>query len=238
MSAEQLYTPGISSRQSACDRCRCHNAKCMRELPSQTRCDRSLEDNVDCIDTSPMSKMRNCSGEYAIHKDRVHKRHRQGSNQQRGIVTPTSTSSNALGPTSFEWLNPSLSAMSNAIGDVNGDSNTTLYGSMYFDELKQPLDHFNSSMNLPGELLNRETIPTSSQSTLPSASTYTTYIEGLHNTVDLPPTYYGNVDLSPDVQSGVTNWVPVELNQTPMQRLSNIEYKLITLLGLLRQGIA
>ncbi|KUI55573.1 Pyrimidine pathway regulatory protein 1 [Cytospora mali] len=237
MSAERLDTPGIISRRSAaCDRCRCHKAKCTRELPSQTRCGRCLEDNVECVNTWPMSNTRNFSGEYAFHKDRVHKRPRQESNQQRGILTPSSTSSITSGPTRFEWLNPSLPAMSNAIGDVTGDGNTTLYGSMGFNELKQPLDHFNSSMDLPGELLIRETIPTPSQSTLPSASFYPTYIEGLHNTVHLPPTYYGNVDFSPDVQSGVTNSVPVELNETPMQRLSNIEYKLITLLGRLDKG--
>lgn len=49
--------PGISSRRSACDRCRVQKARCLREQADQARCDRCVRADAECV-TSPICRRR------------------------------------------------------------------------------------------------------------------------------------------------------------------------------------
>lgn len=58
MSNGRQRVSGVSSRRSACDRCRFSKARCLRKVPSQTRCDRCVRtNNLDCV-TSPIFRLR------------------------------------------------------------------------------------------------------------------------------------------------------------------------------------
>ncbi|KAK7973730.1 4-coumarate-CoA ligase [Apiospora arundinis] len=61
MSGEKKPTPGVSSRRSACDRCRGQKLRCLRKGgDAQGRCDRCAKADTACT-TSPIYRMRNYS---------------------------------------------------------------------------------------------------------------------------------------------------------------------------------
>lgn len=57
MATIQRETPGISSRRSACDKCRFSKARCQRKHSDQVRCDRCSRTHSECV-TSPVFRMR------------------------------------------------------------------------------------------------------------------------------------------------------------------------------------
>ncbi|KAI3325963.1 hypothetical protein HD806DRAFT_428962 [Xylariaceae sp. AK1471] len=57
MSTEQPSIPGISSRRSACDKCRFSKARCLRSHPEQPKCDRCTRTQCECT-TSPIFRVR------------------------------------------------------------------------------------------------------------------------------------------------------------------------------------
>lgn len=63
MTGEKKPTPGVSSRRSACDRCRGQKLRCLRKGGDpQGRCDRCAKADTPCA-TSPIYRMRNYSVE-------------------------------------------------------------------------------------------------------------------------------------------------------------------------------
>ncbi|KAK8102345.1 hypothetical protein PG984_015491 [Apiospora sp. TS-2023a] len=63
MAGEKKPTPGVSSRRSACDRCRGQKLRCLRKGGDpQGRCDRCAKADTSCT-TSPIYRMRNYSVE-------------------------------------------------------------------------------------------------------------------------------------------------------------------------------
>jgi hypothetical protein len=71
------HVPGVSSRRSACDRCRGQKLRCVRESPNQQSCDRCIRADAACL-TSPVFHMRSyvtTSGDHGEQKqERVRKR--------------------------------------------------------------------------------------------------------------------------------------------------------------------
>ena len=59
MSEDQAVVVGVSSRRSACDRCRLQKLRCLRERPAaeQEQCDRCARSHAPCV-TSPIYRMR------------------------------------------------------------------------------------------------------------------------------------------------------------------------------------
>ncbi|KAF7865954.1 hypothetical protein EAF04_006118 [Stromatinia cepivora] len=53
---EQAFVPGVSSRRSACDRCRSQKLRCLREQSESGNCDRCTRVQARCI-TSPIYRM-------------------------------------------------------------------------------------------------------------------------------------------------------------------------------------
>ncbi|KAK3369912.1 hypothetical protein B0H63DRAFT_304330 [Podospora didyma] len=117
---EQSPTPGVSSRRSACDRCRGQKLRCLREgADPDGRCDRCAKADAQCV-TSPIYHMRN----YSIQQDDApitasssHKRRRQDTYRGRDIdqqpqqsqqrqqlpSQAPSTVGPAVSPNTFEW---------------------------------------------------------------------------------------------------------------------------------------
>ncbi|KAK3385202.1 hypothetical protein B0H63DRAFT_180244 [Podospora didyma] len=55
---QHISAPGISSRRSACDRCRAQKLRCLRERPEQDRCNRCLRAHTPCLTTpDPISRV-------------------------------------------------------------------------------------------------------------------------------------------------------------------------------------
>lgn len=55
--AEQPSVPGVSSRRSACDKCRFSKSRCLRSHPNQSKCDRCTRAERECT-TSPIFRVR------------------------------------------------------------------------------------------------------------------------------------------------------------------------------------
>ncbi|ROW04823.1 hypothetical protein VMCG_04866 [Cytospora schulzeri] len=226
MSGERLSTPGISSRRSACDRCRFQKARCLREHASQMRCDRCLRADAECI-TSPIFRMRSYSGEDTGFLDRTRKRQRQDiGSQQRGSRTPDE----GPVPTTFEWLNQPLSAEL----DATGDGDAALYDTIFSEAMDPAFDQYNTSFHQSGGLVDTVPTPIASQPALLSSSSHPTSSGSLDDTIGISAECNdSHMGVSPEAQNGAMNCAELE---TPMQRLSRIDYKLITLLDRLDKG--
>lgn len=57
MATTPRQAPGISSRRSACDRCRFSKARCQRKQRNQARCDRCYRNHTECV-TSPVFRLK------------------------------------------------------------------------------------------------------------------------------------------------------------------------------------
>ncbi|KAF1993195.1 hypothetical protein P154DRAFT_583058 [Amniculicola lignicola CBS 123094] len=91
MATFQQPVPGVSSRRSACDKCRLSKARCLRKDHNQDRCDRCVRARSECT-TSPVFKLRNWQLPNDLHnsfqhKKVVKKRPRHGNQQHRPSIT-------------------------------------------------------------------------------------------------------------------------------------------------------
>ncbi|KAM7193010.1 pyrimidine pathway regulatory protein 1 [Rhypophila sp. PSN 637] len=156
MQAEQAPTPGVSSRRSACDRCRGQKLRCLREnADPEGRCDRcSKADVAQCI-TSPVYHMRNYSvataSDYPALPSPSHKRRRpadrpddargtgrpmpqqQNQDQSPTRATPPSAAPEATS-TPFEW--PSIDTL---VPTSASDASSSNFGSINWNSLLDPL---------------------------------------------------------------------------------------------------
>ncbi|KAI9641170.1 hypothetical protein NHQ30_010600 [Ciborinia camelliae] len=97
-----LNIPGVSSRRSACDRCRGQKLRCLREQADQQSCDRCVRADAECR-TSPVFRVRSYAGDTAFgstnsvgEKEREQKRVRirhanapqQQSQRKPPVITP------------------------------------------------------------------------------------------------------------------------------------------------------
>ncbi|KAK8070711.1 hypothetical protein PG997_010914 [Apiospora hydei] len=116
MAGDKKPTPGVSSRRSACDRCRGQKLRCLRKGGDpQGRCDRCAKADTSCT-TSPIYRMRN----YSVEDDGSsvsRKRRRAGdrsstrsSSQSPRIAAASTTSSATTTLTSCGPADPTLPA--------------------------------------------------------------------------------------------------------------------------------
>lgn len=174
MPDNHLPTTGISSRRSACDRCRTQKSKCLRERPDQVRCDRCHHADSECV-TSPIYRMRawkgtssDSSGSSALpvsqHHERTKKRQRHGYDYQQLLTPSEPNSANVSGeiPSAdaapyFEDIAFCSSDYSCAQQPLAGPlqdqvpENTGLYDSIFGDVMDQYVDGIGYSSGDPFE---------------------------------------------------------------------------------------
>ncbi|KAK3318697.1 hypothetical protein B0H66DRAFT_640050 [Apodospora peruviana] len=98
---------GISTRRSACDKCRFSKARCTRKTDHQARCDRCCRADSECI-TSPIFRLRNWQPPTAVpvdpHVDQVFfsRSSRQANKRQRPSIRSSSSSTSRQLPTPRE----------------------------------------------------------------------------------------------------------------------------------------
>ena len=151
MQGEQAPTPGVSSRRSACDRCRGQKLRCLRENSDPDgRCDRCAKADVAQCITSPVFHMRNHSvaSDYATAASPSHKRRRPADNhgggpdterptprQQSQGHTPTPPSAAAeAASTPFEW--PSIDSF---VPSSASDGSSAHFGSINWNSMIDPV---------------------------------------------------------------------------------------------------
>ncbi|ROW15155.1 hypothetical protein VPNG_03108 [Cytospora leucostoma] len=111
---------------------------------------------------------------------------------------------------------------------------------MYPEAIDPSFDQFDGILDLPGDLSATAPTPTSIQLTLPSASLYPTSRDNLQSRVGSTTACDSSHFVpsgKPEAQGGEASDVNVEPMETPIQRLLNIDYRLITLLERLDKGL-
>ena len=131
MAGQDLSTPGVSSRRSACDRCRGQKLRCLREdsesdVDGGGRCDRCAKADAQCI-TSPIYHIRNVS--FPIQKETIYstsRKRRRPENINRLPVaqvppssthdsedTPCTAPPHIIATNTFDWVSTNC-AISNS----------------------------------------------------------------------------------------------------------------------------
>lgn len=166
MQSEQAPTPGVSSRRSACDRCRGQKLRCLREgADPDGRCDRCSKADAQCV-TSPVYHMRNYSvvGDYVTTTSPSNKRRRRADPGSRETIETTPTSrqqsqgqtppSAAAEPTSapFEW--PTVDPFVQVPPPANDNNATTGFETINWNSLMDPV-----AAPLPGSTAVNQAMP-------------------------------------------------------------------------------
>ncbi|KAM7214157.1 hypothetical protein V8F06_010472 [Rhypophila decipiens] len=232
MQAEQAPTPGVSSRRSACDRCRGQKLGCLREnADPEGRCDRcSKADVAQCI-TSPVYHMRNYSvaSDYPELPSPSHKRRRPadrpGDAQDTGRPTPQqqnqgqSPTPPSAAPeatsTPFEW--PSIDTF---VPMSASDASSSNFGSINWNTLIDPLPP-QPSGSAAGSQTQGVLWPTYNEDTIRPPS--------LGN--------IGNIDLEiPNGSGAVSNVPPNDTTQGQIEEISRINLDLAAQLSRMVKG--
>lgn len=229
-------TTGISSRRSACDRCRTQKSKCLRQRPDQVRCDRCNHADSECS-TSPIYRIRawkGTSGDSSMEsatrssqrREGTRKRQRQEYDHQQLLTPRESNSARVSGDVScadaaphFEDIAFRSSDYSCAQQPLAGplqdqvQENTGLCNSMFSDVMDQYVDGVGYSSSDPFENITLPLVRTEAPIHFGSTHTQPLYPDNNNNSISL-----------------------VQDSDTPLQQLSKVDYDLVTLLGFLEKG--
>lgn len=247
MATKQPSISGISSRRSACDKCRLSKARCLRQHPDQAQCDRCSRTESECV-TSPIFRMRSWQPPDASENDidllnssnESNKRQRRSSQQQHHPTPSESSVSldlHLLGaggghsPANGVALYQSLDYHSQSSVPNLSD---TEYGEGLRWRMDAAFGHVEGDhgMNLSENLFVMTppvTSGTDTTASLPSLSSPSTGLScgfaAEFNQNFLPQNPDENSLTSRDLAPVYTH-----TEQTPLQRLAKLEYELVTFL--------
>ncbi|KAK0609997.1 hypothetical protein B0T17DRAFT_124603 [Bombardia bombarda] len=203
---------GISTRRTACDKCRFSKARCLRERPDQTRCDRCSRTNSDCV-TSPIFRLRSwqpptADGDLADVFDsspQPNKRRRQ-SNPGEGIARS-------------DWQRHSMASLSTPTLSACGPS-------LYEARVDEPMDTtFGNVDNILDMNLSEQFFATMHMLSVPPLTDGCT-----------ASPYIRSSEVVGGGDGDNTGMIPANTEQTPMQRLSKLDHENITLRARLGEG--
>lgn len=228
MSDEHAPTTGISSRRSACDRCRTQKSKCLRQHRDQTRCDRCTHADSECV-TSPIYRMRawqatpdsfsDGSSVSPLRDQGTRKRQRQEHHYQQLLTPSEANSTSNLGVS----------------GDIPRDN-----APCQFNDNAFPSSAYSCVHQSPPRPLQDQTLEISGLfDSIFDDVVMDQYIESVPGTSSEPIASIALPRVDTDAPDGfdhTTRVVSARDEDRPLQQLSRIDYDLITLLGCLGKG--
>lgn len=227
---------GISSRRSACDRCRLIKARCPRQHPEQAQCDRCSRASADCV-TSPIFRLRKWHPPDTINnsisesgggnRPSKRRRHRHAGHQQQlptpsdsGVVQGSSTAHNV--ESYQEQTSSPVPHLAHFLYEEGGHERLDTPSGPVENAFDMNLSEgFFETMAPVSTGANLE----ASSPLLYSSSTDLTGEVTTHNCETPPPMTVNGFALRSNDKT------PVDSDQTPMQQLSRVDYELITILS-------
>lgn len=228
--------PGISSRRFACDRCRVQKARCLREHADQARCDRCVRADAECV-TSPTSRRRSWqiiaydSSDASMLGKGTKKRQRRGRQDEHfptpdessgALVTHFANSSHSTSPF-YSDQSAALPISGSTLGVTlpeasaeNAGGNVARFEAM-FSQSADPTLEYIEELGLSDEFFMPEAL--SAAHTGPRSNDLTPN-SGTDGTLE-------NKDSGNIAQQGTGSL---------LQKLSRLDYELITLLTVLDKG--
>ncbi|KAG8165899.1 hypothetical protein KVR01_004451 [Diaporthe batatas] len=265
MSTERTAAPvpGISSRRFACDRCRVQKARCLREHADQTRCDRCIRADADCV-TSPMSRRRSWqiiaydSPNVPMLGDGTKKRQRRGQ-QEEDLTTPSESSgtfgtqfanSSHSGSPFYSDQSAALTNPSNILPRTLPESsaqhaagNVLGFEGIFSQPAETSLEYIQGSLGLSDDFFMPEALSAAQPGPHIPSGLSRDYLNpiraaGPHiadpSSTSNEPTPESGLDETPD--SRTSGETPQQDAGSPLQQLSRLDYELVTLLTVLDKG--
>ncbi|KAI0434877.1 hypothetical protein F5Y09DRAFT_190994 [Xylaria sp. FL1042] len=256
MATEPSSIPGISSRRSACDRCRFSKSRCLRSHPEQPKCDRCTRADCECT-TSPIFRMRDWQprggSDYVSRrrntKNECGKRRRRDSERQSISGTAIIASSENL-LSGIGLKNYSASRIASCAGSDRSSQlaltepssisheDTDTYTEALFDQREGNMDSTHIDFALPDEFFATMPILESEANITPSLPFISPSSINLGGGVT---SSFGEDTASRDRNHGDhgigDNKLCFGTEQIPTQRLSQLDYELIALRVKLEQGV-
>ncbi|KAI1209520.1 uncharacterized protein F4807DRAFT_467707 [Annulohypoxylon truncatum] len=245
MATRKSSISGISSRRSACDKCRVSKARCLRANPDQARCDRCSRIDSECI-TSPIFRLRswqppaagNDMPDMLNSTNEPHKRQRRNSQPQQQPTPRESSTCLDANLLSAGEIHPYISDISTYQSldwkkqSRVPDPPNVLYGDETRTQMDTTFGHVESDFDINlSENFFATTPPASSGAepitplaSLPSLSTELVSGFATQFSQDFSPQTSDNNALRCNGKA------LVDTKQTPLQRLSKLDYDLITFL--------
>lgn len=243
---------GISSRRSACDKCRLSKARCLRGHPDQARCDRCFRAGSECV-TSPIFRLRSWEppvvaddhiGNMRNPRRETNKRQRHSDQQQQhptpsescvslGLQSFTASGGHtqANGLVSYQDLGMQGQPSIPNLQDLSCTEGLPEQARVTFGH---PQDAFD--MNLVEDFFSisapatSRTDPSTSITSLSSPSTELTSVFVAQSSQDWSPNTVDDNGPRNDKESRQDS------EQMPMQRLSKLDYELIAFIVQLDRG--
>ncbi|KAI1104398.1 hypothetical protein F4804DRAFT_189901 [Jackrogersella minutella] len=222
----------ISSRRSACDRCKGQKLRCLRE-PGQERCSRCTRANTECF-TTPTLRFRNVLRHDAVSGSR--KRSRQDDQPQSDLTGGTDQVTSILPDTYGFANNDSAQSRRTFSSEVTESWDPSFYGLMSSDALDGNFSFFDPvTTNIINKPMNDEQgtadLPTSQSN---PALEDTLCLQGRDNSWNSCVSIFPNgVIATQDQDTQVGNNIPGDVH---IERLSRINLHLATLLSHIGQG--
>ncbi|KAI1388370.1 uncharacterized protein F4822DRAFT_244055 [Hypoxylon trugodes] len=229
MQGRQVTVPNISSRRSACDRCKGQKLRCLRE-PGQERCGRCARADAECL-TTPAFRIKYYSGDNNTGSG-SRKRPRR---DIEGEPDPIRDADQAI-DTSLSGVFADPSDAPSTVAFPHGISeswDSPVYTSIFDDNFNGDLvssviefDETNISLNTPvGKSLSSISQPNPSSTELVCLQEWDTSRE-----CAIPVSSKSNTVTQDTGSNGTTEDIHIE------QRLSKINLNLVTLLSRISQG--
>jgi hypothetical protein len=247
MATIQRQTPGISSRRSACDKCRFSKARCQRKHRDQMRCDRCSRTHSECV-TSPVFRLRSWrppSTHDNVFSAQIREENLIMKRQQRSIQQPLQHALAASDPNLD--MDIDLGLLKSDQGQHLGPGEQSNPGTsclkpssphhapplLYGEDLEEQIDAFDFlddslDMTLPEALFTPIAQPSPRPDHTPSSSSFqpsnseSTYDAG--GTFGQPRTLDESI-LVNNLQISTTP------KQTPLQTISRLDYELVITLA-------
>ncbi|KAK5652235.1 hypothetical protein OQA88_10732 [Cercophora sp. LCS_1] len=227
MQGEQAPTPGVSSRRSACDRCRGQKLRCLREgSDPDGRCDRCSKADTQCV-TSPVYHMRNYSvvGGHVVAASSSQKRRRRADpasrettqaptpqQQSQGQNTPPSAATESSSAPPFGW--PSVDPFVPPPASDGGSSN---FEAINWSSLIDPV-----------------AAPLSGSTPVPQDMPWPTYSEEAMRTPSLAN--LGSLDLGASNRGSTATVTGMDITQSHIEELSRINLDLASQMARMAKG--
>ncbi|KAI0547649.1 hypothetical protein F4679DRAFT_553581 [Xylaria curta] len=253
MATEQSSIPGISSRRSACDKCRFSKSRCLRSHPKQPKCDRCTRADCECI-TSPIFRVRDwkpgVESDYVSRTRSTNNKRRRRDSERPSISGTTIVASSEDLPSGIGRNKSSASRTTSCPGidrysqpvltkpSSISQEQTDAYTEGVFNHNEGHMEGTNIDFALPDEFFATTPIVESEAnitSSLPFISPYSVDLGG--GVVSS----FGEDTASRDQNSqdhGIgDNRSCFDTEQTAVQRLSQLDYELIALRAKLEQEV-
>ncbi|KAI1210574.1 uncharacterized protein F4807DRAFT_52631 [Annulohypoxylon truncatum] len=223
---------GLSSRRSACDRCKGQKLRCLRD-PGQERCYRCTRANAECL-TTPTLRFRNVSADGTGSGSRKRARH---DGEQHPHLFPNADQGFNDSLSTYTTGNPGHAPSQGIFSpEVAGLWDPSMYGLMSSDALDGNFSFFDAAANKVDKVRDdRPRVVANSPTSQPQQSPESTsrsqcYGNHWDNVV---PFSADGVIVTQDQDDQVGNAIPGEVH---IQRLSKINLNLARILGRVGQG--